>query len=69
MVIKNNSSTLNKFQIFGKIIMFYKKQFEILAEAIAENKKIEETKGYGELHKGRCAKQRTPSSLLISKRL
>lgn len=34
----------------------YKKQFEILAEAIAENKKIEETKGYGELHKGRCAK-------------
>lgn len=31
----------------------YKKQFEILAEAVAENKKIEETKGYSELHKGR----------------
>ena len=47
----------------------YKKQFEILAEAIAENKKINETKGYNELHKGRYTRQRTTSSLLISKRV
>ncbi|MBQ1550814.1 MAG: hypothetical protein IIZ67_01820 [Bacilli bacterium] len=31
----------------------YKKQFEILAEAVAENKKIVETKGYNEFRKGK----------------
>ena len=31
----------------------YKKQFEILTEAVAENKKIADTNGYNELHKGR----------------
>ena len=31
----------------------YKRQFEILTEAVAENKKIADTNGYNELHKGR----------------
>lgn len=31
----------------------YKKQFEILAEAVAENKRIAETKGYKDLRKGK----------------
>ena len=47
----------------------YKKQFEILTEAVAENKKIADTNGYNELHKGRYTRQRTTSSLLISKRV
>lgn len=31
----------------------YKKQFEILAEAVAENKRIADTKGYKDLRKGK----------------
>ena len=31
----------------------YQKQFEILSEAVAENKRISETKGYSELRKGK----------------